>query len=97
MRFVANATPLNKLNSLKVFIIWPKGVILGGWGSRPPDFGLGVVGVAGCRGQIEKYYFLYVIILSCTVGRPKGKFCLGNRKKGNLGVNDFKKVIGNRS
>ena len=35
------------------------------WGmgvSRPPDFGLGVVGVAGGRGRVVKHYYT----LSCT-------------------------------
>jgi len=25
-----------------------------GWGSRPPDFGMGVVGVAGGRGEVSE-------------------------------------------
>jgi len=36
--------------------------ILGGLGSRPPDFGQGVVGVAGGSRRVMKYYY----ILSCT-------------------------------
>ena len=37
-----------------------RGVNLGGWGSRPPDFRQGVVGVAMDRGRVVKY------ILLCT-------------------------------
>jgi len=42
-----------------------RGVNPGGWGSRHPDFGQGVVGRSGSRGgrgRVVKYYY----ILSCT-------------------------------
>src|SRR6218665_168553 len=47
---------------------WSWASVLGGWGSRPPDFGLGVAGwaagwVVGGRGRVVKYYY----ILSCTL------------------------------
>lgn len=62
----------------------PKASILRGWGFRPPDFGMGVVRIAGGCGRVSKYHYSLFLYRKHVIFHRKyiGKWLISrNREK----------------